>query len=234
VVSMRLELSQPLLKLTVAFPSSGWGGHIALEYADVPFLPLRHSWATEILLDPSDRKEYGIPNNEKEDSMGRLEGIIKDEIIRLAKRELRMKFVPLRRDVRSLKITASQLKKSVFGLQRVVSQQEKQMGTKPVPEVTPEDMKKARFSPRLIKSLRKRLRVSQSEMAKLAGVTVGAIFQWEKGIFEPRNDKKKVLVGLRKLGRQDVKKLLAEKMEEATPKKTPKVNMKRRRRASKK
>jgi DNA-binding transcriptional regulator YiaG len=158
--------------------------------------------------------------------MGKLEGIIKDEIIRLAKRELRMKFVPLRRDVRLLKITASQLRKSVLSLQRVVSQQEKQMGTKPVPEVTPEDMKKARFSPRLIKSLRKHLGVSQREMAKLAGVTVGAVFLWEKGIFEPRDDKKKVLVGLRKLGRQSARKLLAEKKEEPTPKKSLKGSKK--------
>ena len=166
--------------------------------------------------------------------MGKLEGIIKDEIIRLAKREMRMKFVPLRRDVRSLKITASQLRKSVLGLQRVVSQQERQMGPKPVPEVTPEDMKKARFSPRLIKSLRKHLGVSQREMAKLAGVTAGAVFQWEKGKFEPKDDKKKVLVGLRKLGRQNARKLLAEKGEETTPKKNPKVSRNRRRKVSKK
>ena len=166
--------------------------------------------------------------------MGKLEGIIKDEIIRLAKREMRMKFVPLRRDVRSLKITASQLRKSVLGLQRFVSQQEKQMGPKPVPEVTPEDMKKARFSPRLIKSLRKHLGVSQREMAKLAGVTVGAVFKWEKGKFEPKDDKKKILMGLRKLGRQNARKLLAEKREETRPKKKPASVRKGRRKESKK
>ena len=158
--------------------------------------------------------------------MGKLEGIIKDEIIRLAKREMRMKFVPSRRDVRSLKSIASQLRKSVLGLQRFVSQQERQMGPKPVPEVTPEDMKKARFSPRLIKSLRKHLGVSQREMAALAGVTVGAVFQWEKGKFEPKDEKKKILVGLRKLGRREARILLEEKREEAAPQKNPKVSRK--------
>src|SRR5271157_5437017 len=103
--------------------------------------------------------------------MGKLEGIIKEEIIRLAKREMKTKFVPLRRDVRSLKIMASQLRKSVASLQRLVKQQEKQMGPKLIPEVTAEDMKKARISPRLIKSLRKHLGISQRELAKLAGVT---------------------------------------------------------------
>ncbi len=166
--------------------------------------------------------------------MGKLEGIIKDEIIRLAKREMRMKFVPLRRDVRSLKLTVSQLRKSVSGLQRFVSQQERQVSPKPVPEVTPEDMKKARFSPRLIKTLRKHLGVSQREMAKLAGVTVGAVFKWEKGKFEPKDDKKKILVGLRKLGRQRARTLLAEKREEAAHKKKPKINKQGKRKGAKK
>ena len=166
--------------------------------------------------------------------MGKLEGIIKEEIIRLAKREMRAKFVPLRRDVRSLKITVSQLRKSVAGLQRLVSQQEKQMGSKPFLEATPEDLKTARISPRLIRSLRKHLRVSQRELAKLVGVTVGAVFQWEKGKFEPKDDKKKILIGLRKLGRREARQLLGEKKKEVAPEKTRKATRKGKKKASKK
>ena len=167
--------------------------------------------------------------------MGKLEGIIKDEIIRLAKKEMRKSFVPLNRDVRSLKGIVSQLRKSVLILQRLMDQQEKQMGPKPVPEVTPDDMKKARFSPRLIKTLRKHLGASQREMAKLAGVTVGAVFQWEKGKFEPKDEKKKILVGLRKLGRREARSLLEEKMVQPTPKKKAGAEGKKsRRKASKK
>jgi len=161
--------------------------------------------------------------------MSKLEATIKFEIERLAKREIRKVSVPLKRDVRSLKITASQLRKSVLSLQRFVSQHERRMGPKPVAEVTPDDMKKARFSPRLIKSLRKHLGVSQRELAKLAGVTVGAVFQWEKGNFEPKDDKKKILVGLRKLGRKEARKLLEEKRGQAVPKENLKVSRKRKR-----
>ena len=159
--------------------------------------------------------------------MGKVEGIIKEEVIRLAKREMKKTFVPLRRDVQWLKVMASQLRKSVAGLQRVMSQQQRQISPQPVPEVTPEDLKTARISPRLIKSLRKHLRVSQRELAKLAGVTVGAVFQWEKGKFEPKDDKKKILIGLRKLGRQGARKLLAEKKEDVAPKKKPEIAKKR-------
>ena len=57
--------------------------------------------------------------------MGKVEAIIKSEIVRLAKREMKKSFVPLSQDVRSLKGTISQLRKAVQGLQRFVAQQEK-------------------------------------------------------------------------------------------------------------
>src|SRR5512139_3461389 len=102
--------------------------------------------------------------------MGKLEGMIRDEIMRVARREMRKSFVPLRRDVRSMKGIMSQLRKSVLGLERFKSQEEKQMAQKPVPEVAPEEVKKARFSPRLIQSLRKKLKITQKELALLAEV----------------------------------------------------------------
>jgi DNA-binding transcriptional regulator YiaG len=78
-------------------------------------------------------------------------------------------------------------------------------------EATPEEVKKSRFSPRLIQSLRKHLGITQKELAILAGVTVGAAHLWEKGKFEPKDEKKRVMVALRKLGRRDVRKLLEKK-----------------------
>ena len=143
--------------------------------------------------------------------MGKLEGTIRDEIIRLARREMRKTFVPLWRDVRSMKGIMSQLRKSVLDLERFKSQEEKQMVQKPVPEVAPEEVKKARFSPRLIQSLRKKLKITQKELALLAEVSVGAVHQWEGGKSQPRAVKKARLVALRKLSRRDVKKLLEEK-----------------------
>ncbi|OGP56500.1 MAG: hypothetical protein A2162_10415 [Deltaproteobacteria bacterium RBG_13_52_11b] len=154
--------------------------------------------------------------------MGNLEATIKSEIVRLARRELRKVTVPLRRDVRSLKITVSQLRKTVSALERSAARRDSQMLTGKVAlSVAPEELEKSRFSPRLIRVLRKRLGVTQKELATLAGVTVGAIFQWEKGMFDPRDDKKAVLVALRKLGRRQVKKLLEEKSRETAVKKAP-------------
>ena len=141
--------------------------------------------------------------------MGKLEVTIKSEIVRLAKREMRKTLVPLGRDVRLLKGTVSQIRKAVLVLERLAAQQQKELGKRKIPlEATPEEVKKSRFSPRLIRSLRKHLGISQKELAILAGVTIGAAHLWEKGKFEPKDEKKRVMVALRKLGRRDVRKLL--------------------------
>ena len=141
--------------------------------------------------------------------MGELEVTIKSEIVRLAKREMRKTSVPLGRDVRLLKSTVSQLRKTVLALERLAAQQQKELGKRKIPlEATPKEVKKSRFSPRLIRSLRKHLGISQKELAILSGVTVGAVHMWESGKFRPKDEKKALIVGLRQLHRRDVKKLL--------------------------
>ena len=141
--------------------------------------------------------------------MGKLEATIKTEIMRLAKRELQKVSVPLKRDVRSLKITVSQLRKAVVPLERFAAHQQEELAKREIRlEITPEDLKKSRFSPRLIRSLRKKLKITQKELAILLGVTVGATHQWEIGKFTPKAEKKAALAALRKLRRRDVKRLL--------------------------
>ncbi len=144
--------------------------------------------------------------------MGKVEAIIKSEIVRLAKREIRKISVPLGQDVWSLKSAVSQLRKTVLALERFAALQKKELEKKKIPlEATQEEVKISRFSPRLIRSLRGQLGITQNELAVLAGVTVGAIHQWESGMFRPREEKKGLLVALRKLGRREVRRLLEEK-----------------------
>ena len=164
--------------------------------------------------------------------MGKLESLMRSEIVRLAKREMRKIVRPLGRNVRSMRGTVVQLRKAVTSLEKFAARQVAEMGQRRgLPEASPEDVKASRFSPRLIRTLRKRLGITQREMSTLLGVTVGAIYQWEKGIFEPTAQKKKMLVALRRLGRREIKQLLEEKKVEKAPRKK---RPPRRRRAPKK
>jgi DNA-binding transcriptional regulator YiaG len=145
--------------------------------------------------------------------MGKLGSIIKSEVIRLAKREVRQVSVPLGRDVRSLKNTVSQLRRSVLAIERFVVQKQKELSKREIRlEALPEEIKQSRFSPRLLQSLRKRLGITQKELAILAGVSVGAAHLWETGKFRPKDNKMGVLVALRKLRRREVRELLNQKI----------------------
>jgi DNA-binding transcriptional regulator YiaG len=183
---------------------------------------------------------HAVHHLEEEEAMGKVEGIIRSEIVRLAKRETRKLTVPLGREVRSLRGTLSQLRKTVSNLARFVTEQQKELLKKKVPlEAAPEEVKKARFSPGLIRALRKRLGITQKELANLAGVTVGAVFQWESGKFVPRGSKKMALIALRKLGRRETRRLLEQRKSKAGEKKIQQKRARarrgrRRRRTSKK
>jgi DNA-binding transcriptional regulator YiaG len=168
-------------------------------------------------------------NTGKEEGlMGKLEGMIKSEIVRLAKRETRKISVPLSRDVWSLKSTVWQLRKAVLALQRITANQQKELEKgKTVLAATPEEVKESRFSPRLIRSLRKHLGITQKELAILTGVTVGAVHLWESGQFKPSMKKKAMMVALRKLGRREVRKLLEAKGTQKAEKKVPSRRKKR-------
>jgi DNA-binding transcriptional regulator YiaG len=144
--------------------------------------------------------------------MGKLEATIKSEILRLAKREMRKTLVPLGRDARLLKSRVSQIRKGALVLERLAAQQRKELAKRKISlEATPEEVKASRFSPRLFRRLRKRLGITQGELAILSGVTLGAVQSWESAKFRPKDEKKAVMVALRKLGRRDVRKLLEDR-----------------------
>jgi len=145
--------------------------------------------------------------------MGKVGSIIKSEIIRLAKRELRRVSIPLGKDVRLLKNTVSQLRKSVSVLERFAAQKQKELSRDEIRlEAPPEEIKNARVSPILIQSLRKRLGITQKELAILAGVSIGAAHLWETGKFLPSGEKRGAIVALRKLRRREVRELLNQKI----------------------
>ena len=147
--------------------------------------------------------------------MAKIEGVIKAEIMRLAKREVRAVFRPLRREVWQMSTKLSGLSKGIASLNRMAKELHLEEKAKPKLEATPEEVKISRLTPERISRLRKKLGISQRELGILTGATIGAVLSWEKGKFKPKGEKKTALVALRKLKKREVKKLLAEKAEES-------------------
>jgi len=147
--------------------------------------------------------------------MPMLEQVLKAEIIRLAKKQIRAVCGPLARDVRELKRRVSHLNKTVGALDKMRAALEAKRaaeGTKL--EAPAEQVKAARLSPLLIKKLRTRLGISQGQLARLVGVSGPAVAHWELGRSRPQGSNKAALVALRGVGRREVKRMLAEKAEQ--------------------
>lgn len=148
--------------------------------------------------------------------MGKVESTIKSEILRLAKKEIKAAFFPLRREVWAMRLKLSGLSKGFAILNRQAK--ELRLGeVKPKLEASPEEVKASRLTPERIRNLRMKKGLSQRELGILIGATTGAVLSWEKGKFKPKEDKKAALVALRKVKKREVKKMLAEKAEKVKP-----------------
>lgn len=126
---------------------------------------------------------------------------IKEEITRLAKKEVKKASGPLNNRIRSLSRTVSAQEKKIVRLEKTVNKQEKELRqAAPVPEVAPpEEVKKARISPRLVRTQRKRLKLNQGDFAKLLNVSVAAVRSWEQGRALPKEETMATFVAVRKL-----------------------------------
>lgn len=159
--------------------------------------------------------------------MAKIEVAIRDAIARGSRKQVRQVAGPVRREVRKLRQTVRQLRTEVSALKAVAAQWQRATRGRPwQPEVSERESKEARLSPRLIRKLRTRLALSQARVARLLGVSPAAVVQWEQGRSTPSDQNRRALVALRKLGRREVKQVLAT-LPEPAPAKTRRPSRRR-------
>jgi DNA-binding transcriptional regulator YiaG len=142
--------------------------------------------------------------------LAKIEMAIRDAIARGARKHVRSAATPLRRDVRRLRQAVRELRAQLVALREVAARwKESHAGRGWAPAVSEEEARAARLSPTLIRKLRHRLALSQAAVARLVGVSAAAVVQWEQGRAAPGGKNRAALVGLRRLGRRQAKRLLA-------------------------
>lgn len=148
-------------------------------------------------------------------SVAKLEAMIREAIARGARKQVRGVVTPLRREllrlrkkVRELHATVTTLRRDAVGWKRLLA------AAPAIPQVSEEDAKAARLSPRRIENLRRRLGLSQMALARLVGVSAAAVAHWVAGDSMPTGQHRMTLVALRRVGKREVKKLLARRVKE--------------------
>ena len=138
--------------------------------------------------------------------------VLKEEIQRLARKESKMAVANLRKDNAMLKRVAADHKRRLAKLERQnrLLLSEAQKRRKQSMLVADGDVDKARITAKMVHATRDKLRLSQTDFAKLVGVSTQTVYQWEhkEGRLSFRGNAKTAIVAVRKFNRKEAQQQL--------------------------
>jgi len=132
--------------------------------------------------------------------------VLKDEVRRLARKEIRAQTTTTKRAAAAHRRDIAQLKRQIKALERRLGQLARQLIiSKPAEGGGGGETDGAanRFSSRSVRAQRRRLKLSAAEYGKLVGVSGQTIYQWEHGKSRPRRSQLAALVAVRSIGRRE-------------------------------
>jgi DNA-binding transcriptional regulator YiaG len=142
-----------------------------------------------------------------EESMPNIATVLKEEIRRLARREIRSQIATTKRASAQYRRQIAALKQQIGELARQVKATvRRSAGATAAPAAEPQV--RLRFVAKGLRSHRQRMGLSQAAFAKLAGVSAQSVYNWERGTSTPRGAQLAKLATLRALGKREAAKRL--------------------------
>jgi DNA-binding transcriptional regulator YiaG len=142
--------------------------------------------------------------------MSNIGTILKSEISRVARKEVRGETQALKKSVSQYRSQIADLKRRMQALE----QQIKRLGkatAKAVPaQAEDEGAANLRFSAKGLAAQRRRLGLSAASVAKLLGVSTLSVYKWESGKTRPRAKQIEAIATLRGMGKREVAQRLQE------------------------
>jgi DNA-binding transcriptional regulator YiaG len=142
--------------------------------------------------------------------MPNIASVLKEEIARVARKEVRSDTQPLKKSSASHRSDIAALKRRIAGLEQMVRRLAKQGGAKTAePDAGPSPAG-FRFSASGLMAQRKRLGLSAAEAGKLLGVSDQSVYKWETGKTRPRASQFAAISALRGMSKKQAAARLAE------------------------
>ncbi|MEO8134261.1 MAG: helix-turn-helix transcriptional regulator [Betaproteobacteria bacterium] len=136
--------------------------------------------------------------------------ILKEEIVRLSRRESRSQIDPTRKATAQMRRAVATLKRQVAQLERQVAMlSRKVLGAKPAALKVDANARPTRFSAKGLQAQRSRVALSAGDFGKLMGVSAQSIYNWESAKARPRPEQIAKLAAFRALGKREVAARLA-------------------------
>jgi transcriptional regulator with XRE-family HTH domain len=167
--------------------------------------------------------------------MPNIGSLLKDEIARVSRREIRRQTGAIKKASTSHRKTIAALRQQVAKLEKQVRLLSSRSARAPVAAAAAasEGGTPQRFVAKVLVSLRKRLGLSAADLGKLLGVTGQSIYNWEAKKATPRREQIAALAALRGVGKKDVRARL-EGLDAAAPAKAAKGRAAKGKRAGRK
>lgn len=140
--------------------------------------------------------------------MPNLSSILKTEITRLARKEIKAAIDPVRKASAGQRKEIAELKRRVASLQRDLKAAAKP--SKSGTDAGGESAGSTRFSAKGLKSLRAKLSLSAADFGQLVGASAQSIYKWETGNAVPRASQQAALAAVRGIGKREAGRRLAE------------------------
>ncbi len=134
--------------------------------------------------------------------MPNIASVLKEEITRLARKEVRSQTSTLKRVSAQYRRDIAKLKRQLSDLQHKVVPLQKQ-AIKSTPTLATAAEEHVRFSAKGLRAQRNRLDLSQEKYAKLVGVTAQTIYSWESGMSRPRKSQLASIASVRHIGKRE-------------------------------
>ncbi|MFA6716682.1 MAG: helix-turn-helix domain-containing protein [Victivallaceae bacterium] len=133
--------------------------------------------------------------------------VLASEICRLARKEAKAALKPLQAQVSALRKTIAAQNAKIRTLEKRIPA----AAPKPKTESQPATDRKVRITAESIVKLRRKLGLTQAQLATLLGVSNFSVSHWELGKTLPRDAFKGKIATLRDMGKRELKLLLKEK-----------------------
>ena len=137
--------------------------------------------------------------------MPNIASVLKEEIARLVRRELRSETESLKKASSRYRSEIAALKRRIEAQEKQISRLEKLLPKKAEPLIDRASETKLRFKRQGVRAQRTRLGLSAAEMGALVGVSAQTVYNWEAGTTRPRAEQLAAIAAVRKMGKREVK-----------------------------
>lgn len=138
-------------------------------------------------------------------SMPNLSSVLKSEITRLARKEIKSSVDPLRKANAAHRREIAELKRQISAMQRDIRASGK---SRRATKEHADEPRGVRFTAKGLKALRGRLGLSAGDFGQLIGASGQSIYNWEAGKAVPRANQQAALAAVRGLGKREAAKRL--------------------------